>query len=352
MRQINYRYVDAIANYFVEELLKEIKDLKITLNKIGMDVQKIIPKPFNTQYINTDIYYSINNQSYFINFSLGKGENKIKFQYVTGEPMPIPIFGIGVSSEPRESTLINLTLQNEYNEISIDYSILINQAAFKNRISNIKELAIEIVRNGIDNNKYKEKSEKVEYYGSLVKIANEMKRLISNESTPELNIDKFLENNPIILEKALNLIKFKHQVQLKNVLGKYEHDLKPDLIAFDLNEKNWTIVDYKKAKRTIMKNVGKVRTGLKSEVHDLRYQLRDYIEYFEEKEHRDYVLKNYQIELKHPYGIGIIGNVSDIERDEYNRVMKDEPKWFKVTPYNYLYDNFYRYVVEYSKQIK
>lgn len=350
MLGLNVYYVEKISIYFVKNLLKEISELKQTLKSLGMDVQKILPSPFSSKHIRVEVNYSIDKQSYLFSFSSSKS-SEIKFKIVQGEPLPIPIFGVGDGKGYVNLTISNLTLADGKKKIYLDYSMLLTQNVFKEMTADIKGEAVKIVRNGIDNYNFKEQSEKRRYYSELVQILQEMGGLISDESTSELELDRFLEANPVVLEKGLNLVKLQHQVVLENLLQKYEHNLKPDLIAFDLAEKNWTIVDYKKSKKVIMKNIGKVRSGLKSEVHDLRYQLKDYIEYFEENVHREYVLKTYKIELKYPYGIGIIGNVNDKERDEFNRVMKDEPKWFKVTPYNYLFDNFNRYVDDFSKTL-
>lgn len=111
-------------------------------------------------------------------------------------------------------------------------------------------------------------------------------------------------------------------------------------------------MDYKKTKRNIIKNLNKVRTGLKAEVHDLKNQLLDYLEYFEEKDHREHILKKYNLDIHYPNGIGIIGNVDEKEQVAFNRLMHNEPKWFKVIPYNYLYDSFCRYVEKYKDHIK
>ena len=134
------------------------------------------------------------------------------------------------------------------------------------------------------------------------------------------------------------------QVILKNILGKYEHDLKPDLIAYDTLNKKWVIVDYKKAKRTIIKNLDRVRSGLRAEVYDLQNQLRDYVEYFDERDHRNYISEKYNLNINYPDSLGIIGNVAVEEQETFNKVIKDLPRWFNVMPYNYLYDSFCNYV--------
>ena len=117
--------------------------------------------------------------------------------------------------------------------------------------------------------------------------------------------------------------------ELKNILNKYEHDLKPDLIAFDTLNKKWVVVDYKKAKHKIIKNLHKVRTGFKSDVSNLRNQLKDYLEYFEEEDHRKYVKKTYKIDI-----IEIIKNTdwSYLDKTEENKItlitcVENEPKY-------------------------
>lgn len=186
----------------------------------------------------------------------------------------------------------------------------------------------------------------------LNSLLKKMEYYFFNEQVKELEIDKFIEENAIILERGLNLVKPKSQVVLKDVLGKYGQDLKPDVIAFNEHHKLWTIVDYKRNKRSILKNTDTVRTSFKSEVNDLKAQLRDYKEYFEEEAHRDFVAKTYNLTLKYPTTLGLIGQINDSEIDDFNRQMKDEPRWFNVMPYNYLYENFKRYVELADKTLK
>ena len=102
--------------------------------------------------------------------------------------------------------------------------------------------------------------------------------------------------------------------------------------------------DKKRAKNNLIKNIDKVRTGFKVDVNDLENQLFDYLEYFEEKEHREYIEKEYKCNIKYPEAIGIIGNISMEEQDAFNRLMQNKPRWFSVMPYNYLYDSFCNYV--------
>lgn len=287
---------------------------------------------------------------HFIVFNASRTKDDFSFVVVRGNPIPVPAFEF--TGQEGESYIIGITLKSKHQTFPVDYSFVFSHTGFVNRVRNIKEFAIDIIKSTIDFNRYRELDEKRQYMLYLDDLKQQMGELFFDETVGELTIDKFIESNPIILEHGLNLIKPKHQVVLKNILGIYEHDLKPDLIAFDLMEKNWLIVDYKKAKRTIIKNLNKVRTGFKAEVNDLENQLYDYIEYFEEREHREFVNQTYQIPINDPNAIGLIGNVNIQEKPAFTRLMKNKARWFKVIPYNYLFDNFSRYVDHYRIHLK
>lgn len=177
------------------------------------------------------------------------------------------------------------------------------------------------------------------------KKLDEFKALInSDKASNEQEIDKYLEINPELITNCFDLFNLKHQVLLKDELGKYGQDLKPDLLGYNKFEHNWIIVDYKRADKKLIKNAGKVRTSLKSEVNDLKGQLNDYKEYFDEHLHREYVKKEYKIDITHPNTIGIIGKVNSRERQELNRLLHNEPRWFRIYPYNFIIDKFEQYI--------
>ncbi|MGD7047679.1 DUF4263 domain-containing protein [Rossellomorea marisflavi] len=339
-----------LVRKFCEDLINELRELKRTLKSIGINVDDSIPEPFNGNFIDVKAYYSYDRKQHFIMFNKSRIKDEFNFSVVTGNPIPIPI--LNFTDESDDSKIINLSLQDDEGILLIEYSLIIPQPIFGKKMDNIKEYAAEIVKINLDTNKFRKQEDQINHLKFLLDLKQRMEEIFFNETVSELTIDKFIEENPIILEEGLNLVNPRHQVKLKNVLGKYEHDLKPDLIAFDLLEKNWVIVDYKKAKRKIIKNLSKVRTGFKAEVNDLKNQLLDYVEYFAEKEHRDYVLKTYHLDINYPNGIGIIGNVNYDEQKAFSRLIHHEPKWYKVVPYNYLYDNFCRYIVQFSKQLK
>lgn len=170
-----------------------------------------------------------------------------------------------------------------------------------------------------------------------------MEELFFDETIHESKIDNFIKDHPVILENSLNLIKPIHQPKLLDIHGHHDQDLIPDVIAFNINDKIWSIVDYKRAKRKILKSRGKVRIAPLAEVTELQSQLRDYKDYFDDTlQRRDFEKKN-GVEIKYPNTIGIIGHVRAEEEDEFNKVKRDFPQWFTVIPYNRLYKSFCRY---------
>ncbi|MGE7607636.1 hypothetical protein ACQKML_13595 [Peribacillus frigoritolerans] len=342
-------YIDVQTNLlgnvlkkFCEDFISEVSDMKETLKKMGINVDDALPEPFKGQHkIRIQAYYSQDRKQLFVIFNKAESNN-FSFSFVKGNPIPFQVFNF--VGEGKESSIRGGTFINGNQKITIDYSFIFPHSAFIKRLNNIKEFAIDFIKVHLDQYNYDKKNKDSQYVKYLEQLKQQMSDLFFDETTRELTIDKFLEENPVILEHGLQLIKLKHQVVLKNILNKYEHDLKPDLIAFDLAEKNWVIVDYKKAKSSIMKNLNKVRTGFKSDVNDLENQLFDYMEYFDEKDHRDYVIKEYQMKINFPKCIGVIGNVKYEEQQDFNRLMKKKPRWFSVIPYNYLFDSFGRYI--------
>ncbi len=335
-----------VVEKFCKDFLKEIEDLSNTLSKLGINnIKSSLPSPFRGE-AKTKIVanYSFDKKQLFLMFN--KSENdSFSFLPVRGNPIPFDIFifeGTGVGS----SSFQDITLGDGIGAINIEFAFILSHAGFIYRLNNVREFTINFINAHSDHYIYNKQHTNESYSSYLEHLKLQLSELFFDEKVPELAIDKFLENNPIVLKRGLQLENLNHQVVLKNLLNKYEHDLKPDLIAFNTLNKCWVIVDYKRAKRSIIKNLGKVRMGFTSDVNNLENQLLDYKEYFEEKEHREYVVKNYKLDIQLPSAIGIIGNVSIEEQIAFTRLMRNKPQWFSVIPYNYLYDNFCRYVEE------
>jgi len=334
-------------NYLVEgfcdQFIKEVKNLKESFKQVGIDIDKALPIPFRgNEQISQQVFYSVDKKQLVINFAKSK-QAMFAFLPVQGNAFPGDIFTF-------EGENVESTISGGGKFISgdqswrIDYAFIFSELKFMKRLRNVKELAREFVSVYWSFFVATKNKTKEDYLFQLENIRLKMADLFFDESVGELVLDKFLELNPIVLEQGLSLYRPMHQVVLKNVLDIYEHDLKPDLIAFDESAGRWTIIDYKKAKRNIIKNYEKVRTGFKAEVHALEDQLRDYMEYFEEREHREYVKKKYKVEIEHPKAIGIIGNVEDNQQSAFNRLIDDKPRWLNIVPYNYLYNNFCRHI--------
>lgn len=351
------RLLSYIAEKFARDFVWSLLAQQDLYKKAGINLKEVVPSPFRKpENLVANITY-LENVDYLI------------FQFVTANKS-----GGNYWSEANDP-LLESFIEKKDNKKSVEgilYQVLnfkgiqsmmdpdsfllyfsFDQFLLRRQEPNL--LAAEIVRANVsyqsnflhfqsNNNNYGRKPSKEDYISSLNNIADEFYKLIFDINTPELKIDKFLEKNNIILREGLKLDKFIHQSVLHIIEGDQKHDLKPDLIAYNLEDKKWVIVDYKKSNKNVVKNLERTRTGLTSEVHSLKDQLRDYKEYFEEHVHRKKFKENYSIEIKNPATIGIIGVVNGTERDQFNRVMEDEPRWYKVVPYNYLHDNFLYYI--------
>ncbi len=335
-----------LVEKFCNEFIDEVKEITYTLDKLGIKgIKNILPNPFKTnKEIEIDAYYSIDKKQIFIRFNESK-DRKFNFMTVYGNPIPLSMFNFEISENDTDISIFeNITFQKGEAKFDIDYSFITTLAGFRKRLNNTKEFALDFINSNRDLNNYKNQNDKIKYLYYLKAVKEEFLKLISDENTPELVIDKFLELHKVILQRGLHLDKFIHQVVMKNLLDKYEHDLKPDLIAYDILNNKWVVVDYKKSKKSLIKNLDKVRTGFKADVNALENQLLDYVEYFEEKEHREYIKKEYKYNIKYPDAIGIIGTIQTEEQEAFNRLMKNKPRWFSVMPYNYLYDSFCTYI--------
>ncbi|EEL42577.1 NADH dehydrogenase subunit 2 [Bacillus cereus Rock3-42] len=176
------------------------------------------------------------------------------------------------------------------------------------------------------------------------KIKQEMERLFFNETILEQEIDDFISENDVILEQCLGLINPLRQVKLENIHGDNPKDFKPDLIAYDQDNKVWKVVDYKRAKRNIIRNNGKARAYFKAEVTELEAQLDDYLEYFKDKKQQKHFQEKYNYLIEYPGAIGLIGNISNQEEKEFSRIKRRLPRWLDIIPYNYLYERYCRYL--------
>ncbi len=338
MNLLEQKLITGIIKNFIEKFFYEINELKTTLKTFGMDIAKGLPYTFNAEFLVIRVTYSVDRKQALIRLEKSTNKSSFVIQFVQGNVFQTVFYNF---MEVGEGSVEIYFQDIQINDRKIDYAFCFSLDVINKKSANIKDFAKDFVFVHWD---YYKSNQKNRFIVSLEEIKNKMEYYFFNADVKELEIDKFIEENPIILERGLDLVAPRSQVILKDVQQKYGQDLKPDVIAYDERNKIWTIVDYKRNERNLMKNVGNVRAALKSEVISLRSQLRDYKEYFEEERHRAYVKKKYKLEIIHPTTIGIIGKLLPNEEQEFNRLMKDEPRWFSVVPYNYLYEAFCRYV--------
>ncbi|CAG9612417.1 hypothetical protein BACCIP111899_01593 [Bacillus rhizoplanae] len=343
MESIEQNLIHGLMREFSVNFVRKVNDLKKVLQPFNGDVAKALPPAFQSSGAIIEVAFSHDKRDVLIMFKKSD-DIQINSKIITGSVSQLIGNIIGVSGEGE------VYMQNcMVNDRKIEQAFLFSYSVFRHKLLNVQQFARDFVRVHWD---YYKTQGKNQFKPHLEALKFQMECYFFDETVPELTIDKFLEENPIILECGLNLYKPRSQVIMKDILKKYNQDLKPDLIAFNEREKIWTIVDYKRAKENIIKNVGKVRSSFKSEVHDLEAQLRDYREYFYEREQREYICKKYKMDIQQPNTIGVIGNIKEDEQDAFNRLIADKPRWFNIVPYNYLYDSFCRYLDLTIKLIK
>jgi hypothetical protein len=380
MGKYNISKVERKSRRFCYEFIDEINRLVSNLAIFNVDIKSLIPSILLDPNISFNcilsedrghvlIIFARNNKDRF-NFHISQGD---VFNYLdeTGtwtdsypvafhiqDSINININGCKiVGAKPFE--IVGKSIELFINNLELDlphkgafnleYAIVMSFSVLQERLKDIKQFADNFVR--VFSEYYKTYGESkgfnkqdncklIEYYNN---IRLKMEDYFFDQNTPEAVIDKFLEENPLILEQCLNLINVRSQLELDVLVNKERYngkDLKPDLIAYDNFNRRWAIVDYKRAKRTIIKNLNQSRSGFKSEVLDLQYQLRDYLEYFDEEVHRNHINNKYNLIIEYPTAIGVIGNVGKDEERQFNRSRLDLPSWLAVIPYNYMYNKF------------
>lgn len=239
---------------------------------------------------------------------------------------------------------------------SIDFGYIFSYSIFKEILGDIDNYVENTIYSFWDyyreNNKEKLNSSKgkKKYETHIKNLLEKMKNLFFDDQAEEKEIDDFITNNPIILERCLDIKpdSLLPQPNLKNwIQDNFEQDMKPDLICQNIHE-DWIIIDYKRAKR-IIKKPKTARADVIAEVHELHTQIKNYREYFNEEKHRDSFFNKtgYNIPPK-PKGMGIIGNVSSEERRTFLDSIEHYPQWIDIIPYNDLYKKFENYYKELS----
>lgn len=372
---------------FCNEFITKIKENTNILMRLGINILASLPKVFISENISFDCVYSIKREHVLIIFK-SNNNKEFNFKTVTEDVFdfldttgswknsgvgfrindctevslkdcsingmkPFEIIGSNIEIFI-ENLIINVPIRGNVN---VEYGIILSMDVMRDRLDEMDYFCSSFVRTFLEYHKLlkiNNSSDKTDLVNGFKKIKLKMEEYFFNEEISEGTIDNFLENNPIVLEQCLNLINSKSQLTLDVLIDPErfsEKNLKPDLIAYDKFENRWIVVDYKRAKRKIIKNLNNVRSGFKAEVLDLQNQLKDYIEYFDEKEHRNYILEKYNINIEYPSSIGIIGNISKEEITTFNRHKRDLPTWFKVIPYNFLYTKFCDFI-NISEKIK
>jgi len=184
-------------------------------------------------------------------------------------------------------------------------------------------------------------------------ILRELKGLIGNPDTLESQIDDFFFTNQIILETCLNMIpgSLSSQPMLKNwIKTNFEQDMIPDAIFQNIHQ-DWVILDYKRSKR-VLKKEDTARADVISEVHELKTQLKNYREYFDEKQHRESFRNEFGFYVeKKPSCYGIIGLVPPESRSLFKQSIEDEPGWITIESYDAICRSFENYVSNRTRSI-
>ena len=356
---------------FSFDFITELNSLKRSLRTFNIELDKALPRALKGNNVSAEAVYSHDRQHVLLMF---KSSNEFQFRagmcmgdvFDSLDPSGTwksrggAIIKIDGKSSMKNLTFSGLKPFELYGEsiaiiledlriqvphrgmVNIDYALVFSCKVFQEKYNNLKEYVDDLSKIYWDY--FVENMPKETYMEKHEKIKLEMERLFFDESILEKEIDDFISENDVILEQCLGLINPLRQVKLENIHGDNPKDFKPDLIAYDQNEKIWKVVDYKRAKRNIIRNVGKARSYFKAEVTELEVQLDDYLEYFKDKGQQKHFQEKYNYLIEYPGAIGLIGNIIDSEEKEFNRIKRRLPRWLDIIPYNYLYERYCRYL--------
>lgn len=335
-----------VIEQFTKDLIASFDQLKLNYKKINIDITKFIPSPFNdlSTLVVSSFYYSKKDRIE-INFVKGK-KGSFHYNVIEEEIWRANMFDneSGVINELYSLANVLPTLNPPYLEI-YGYGMFYSFEEFVKTRKNTIDIAYFMLSSTLAFDRISEPGDRPETrIKKFESLALEFQMKLEDPATSEKELDDFLNDNPVILERTLEIDKFISEPILKNVIGKYPHDLKPDGMGYNAKQDQWAVIDYKLANKELLKNVGKVRTGLRADVGALQDQLRDYVEYFQENDHRKYFEQKYDVIVKHPYAIGIIGMLKQEHQSDLNRIIHDFPKWFNLYPYNNILKSFTRYI--------
>ncbi len=345
------RLLGYVIEKYATDLLKSFETLKLNYKKVNIDINKFIPSPFDdpSTIVVNSFYYSKKDRIE-INFEKGK-KGRFNYSVIEGEIWKANLFNgkSGNVNEVYSLARVLPKLEPPYLE-TYGYGMFYSFEEFVKSNKNTIDVAHFMISTRLLFDRISEPNDTPETrLRKLESLALEFQMKLENPNTSEKDLDRFLGENKEILNVTLELNNFISEPTLKDRLQKYNQDLKPDAIAFNAKENKWVIIDYKKSQKSLLKNVGKVRTSFRSDIYDLKAQLWDYVEYFQENEHRGYFKEKYGHSINYPSAIGIIGLLDENHQRDFNRIMHDLPKWFTLYPYNYILNSFINYIDKVKK---
>jgi hypothetical protein len=373
--KIKRKIIDFSKNY-----ITNIRMLLNSYEQIQPEIRLSIPETFNSKNIEIKTFYSENRKHIMILFEESK-QDSISFDLtnnnvfdildstgywkiskgvaftfnnssgilqnccVTGLK-PFDLYGENIKLIISE---FNYTLPSGEQKL-IPFGFIFSLSVFENILLDLNSFVENQIYSYWDyyrkSNTQLNSSDKFEKYkDDLRRLLLKMGEIFFENTSDEKTIDDFMTNNPIILERTLDIKpdSLLPQVILVNwIKENFTQDMKPDLICQNIHD-DWIILDYKRAKR-ILKKENTARADVISEVHDLKTQLKNYREYFNEDKHRKSFcdVMGFEIPSK-PQAIGLIGVIKKEEQKIFKDAIEDYPNWIQVESYCRIYEKFKYY---------
>lgn len=362
---------------FSQEYVITINKILDSFEQIQEEIRKSVPSIFNSNKLNIETFYSENRNHVMILFQEAPTNNKTTFRLINDNIFDVlDSTGIWKSSggsafrfENSSGIIDSCNVQGTKPfEIFGDSKIILSNFKYNlpnglqkeipfgfifslNHFTKIKSDLIQFTENQIysywdyyrtSNKKLDTGSRQEEYKIHINNILTKMEKIFYDDEVDEKTIDDFITNNPIILERCLDINpdSLLPQVKLINEIKEnFEQNMIPDLMCKNIHNE-WIILDYKRAKR-IVKKEGTARQDVTSEVHDLKTQLKTYREFFNDTLHRESFFEKtgYRICSK-PQAIGLIGIIKNEEQKIFKDSIEDYPNWLQIETYDRIYTKF------------
>jgi hypothetical protein len=166
----------------------------------------------------------------------------------------------------------------------------------------------------------------------------DFENLLNKENLTELEIQKFLEENPKFLY-VLDYDEIRPQVCLADESG---DALKPDFFLKPVGKRLWDILDIKLPNVNLVAGSAN-REGFSYNIHRGKSQLMNYADYFDNPENREKLRKITGIDCFKPRLTLLIGKKGNVNEELWNQIIAQERPFVNIVGYDELLERAKKY---------